>query len=111
VPFGFSVAYDAPSQTPYKDYVYTFGPNAAGNSGIAFDPSKPVASINWETSWLDGGIPTFEWHEHWKQPDSSAIRLKSYTIRYANALDPGRKTSIDLYQTADTWSIRSRKEM
>lgn len=107
-PFGIGVSYDAqsPDIYSYKDYVWTIGPNAKGNTGSSFDATKPMASINWETSWLDGGIPTYEWHEHWKQPDSAAIRLKSYTIRYANALDPTRKTAIDLYETADTWSLK-----
>jgi len=106
-PFGFVVDYANNSTLPYKNYVWTFGPNAAGNTGLAFEITKPMAAINWETSWDDGGIPTFEWHEHWKQPDSSAIRLKSYTIRYQNALSPTTKTNIDLYHTADAFYVKS----
>lgn len=106
-PFGLGVEYASPGQTPYLDYVWTFGPNALGNSGVAFDVTKPMASINWETSWIDGGVPTFEWHEHWKNAGETAIRLKSYTIRYANALAPSTAANIDLYHSADQFSVKS----
>lgn len=108
-PFGLGVEYgnQNPNTYPYKDYVWTFGPNAAGNTGVAFEPSKPVASINWETSWILNDQPIFEWHEHFKEPDSATIRLKSYTIQYKNALFPSAVSNIDLYQSCDQFNLRS----
>lgn len=106
-PFGLSAEYANAGQTPYLNYVWTFGPNALGNSGLAIDPTKPMASIDWETSWLDGGAPTFEWHEHWKNAGEPVIRLKSYTIRHPNALAPGTTPNIDLYHSADQFSVKS----
>lgn len=105
----FSILSELGNNTPttYKDLVWSMGPNCNGNSGLSLDATKPMASINWETSWMSGGLPIYEWHEHWKQPDSNVIRLKSYTINYANALSPTTKTSIDLYHTADQFYVKS----
>lgn len=106
-PFGFMSELGNNTPATYRDLVWSIGPNCKGNSGVSWDATKPMASINWETSWMDGGQPKFEWHEHWKQPDSTVLRLKSYTITYANALSPTTKTNIDLYHTADQFYVKS----
>lgn len=111
-PFGLSVEYaNAAQYPPYRNYVWTIGPNAAGNSGITFEPGKPMASKNWETSWLDSGVPRFEIHEHWKIPDSSIIRLNSYTITYPNiAVSGNRLIDIDKYESADRFYVKHWKQ-
>lgn len=103
-PFGLSVEYG--SQTPYNDYVWTFGPNAAANTGVAFEITKPMGSFNWETSWITGTQPVWERHEHFKEPDSAAIRLNSYTIYYKNGLYPSASSNINYYHTADQFELR-----
>lgn len=105
-PFGLSVEKVAQAGT-YPNIVWSMGPNLQGNSGVPFISTKPSMGISWETSYSDGGVATAEWHEHFKQPDSSNIRLKSYTIRYRNGVDPSRLLDVDFYQKVDRFYLKN----
>jgi len=60
----------------------------------------------YETSWLSGNVPYYEIHKQFKLPDSTAIRLYSYTINYKNGLYPSAVPNFNFYHTVDQFNLR-----